>query len=154
MRNPITPLVDRIEAQSIPEPNSGCWLWMGAVGGADGSYGVIGVRTTEFDKRGRIKYVNKYAHRVSYECHKGVIPEGFIIDHICENKFCVNPEHLQTVTYSEHNDIHHERRYGDSCKRGHPYDEANTWYEKGGERHCRKCHALTANAWYHRQKDQ
>ena len=39
-----------------------------------------------------------YAHRVMYERHKGEIPAGLVIDHLCRNTVCCNPEHLQAVT--------------------------------------------------------
>lgn len=60
-----------------PEPNSGCWLWIGAVN--EFGYGVTG--------KGR-------AHRISYEQHKGVIPAGLCILHKCDVPSCVNPDHL------------------------------------------------------------
>jgi hypothetical protein len=70
---------------------SGCWNWLGDV------YG-----------HGRFWYGRFYikgyfhaAHRFSYVLHKGKIPKGLQIDHKCENKLCVNPEHLDAVTGGE-----------------------------------------------------
>ena len=73
-----------------PEPNTGCWLWMGTVtaGGAD-PYGRFW--------NGRMAY----AHRVSFELFKGPIPEGLVIDHLCRTPACVRPEHLEAVTPKE-----------------------------------------------------
>lgn len=78
-------LLERFEDKFIPEPNSGCWLWMGAI--TRGGYGHI---------RKRVNNVNKMtrAHRVSYELYKGPIPEGLQVLHTCDNPICVNPNHL------------------------------------------------------------
>lgn len=76
------------EVNFIPEPNTGCWLWLGSM--RNKSYGSIcwqGRRTL--------------AHRVSYEIYKGKIPKGKSLDHLCRNTFCVNPEHLEPVSHLE-----------------------------------------------------
>lgn len=70
----------------IPEPNSGCWLWIGSER-ESGGYGFI-------VRNGR----STAAHRVSYEMAKGPIPEGLVIDHLCRVHCCVNPDHLEAVT--------------------------------------------------------
>ena len=72
---------DRLEAYSMPEPNSGCWLWLGSVKG--GEYGQI-----------RIHCVNMFAHRVSYEEYVGPIPEETQVLHRCDTPSCINPSHL------------------------------------------------------------
>jgi len=58
----------------------------------------------------RYKKTSK-AHRISYEWHKGKIPAGLTIDHLCENKGCVNPEHLEAVTREENNRRHNAKGY-------------------------------------------
>ena len=78
-------LEERFNAKWEPEPNSGCWLWTGARGKA--GYGLIGEETFTL-----------LAHRVSYHLHRGPIPEGLQIDHLCRNRACVNPAHLDVVT--------------------------------------------------------
>lgn len=71
----------------IVNPATGCWEWQLGMG-KDG-YGKTQVqgRTTG-------------AHRVYYERHKGAIPDGWQIDHLCRNPPCVNPDHLEAVTAS------------------------------------------------------
>jgi len=72
-----------------------CWLWTGAIRahGANGSgepYGGIRVGATV-----------RLVHRVAYEIANGPIPAGFVIDHLCRNTLCFNPEHLRSVTTRE-----------------------------------------------------
>lgn len=73
----------------LPEPNSGCWFWVGGLSGR--GYGVI------YRKRGR----NVRAHRVAVEMTKGPIPDGMVLDHLCRVHCCVNPDHLEAVTQGE-----------------------------------------------------
>ena len=67
-----------------------CWVWEG--GKKSNGYGNIYLD----DKKQQ-----GVAHRVSYEIHFGKIPEGMLIDHLCHNKTCVNPEHLRLATHKE-----------------------------------------------------
>jgi hypothetical protein len=73
-----------IFAHAIPEPNTGCWLWLGAIN--EGGYG---------------RYRRGYAHRRVYEAVNGSIAAGLEIDHLCRVRCCVNPDHLEAVTPSE-----------------------------------------------------
>ncbi len=73
------------------------------------------------------------AHRVIYEWIKGSIPEGLELDHLCRDRSCVNPWHLEPVTHLENI----RRGLGGQnsrakihCPQGHPYDEENTWHKK------------------------
>lgn len=78
-------LCDRILAKSMPEPNSGCWIWLGA-SKANG-YGHMwdGSRL-------------EIAHRLSYRLFVGSIPDGHVVMHRCDMPCCVNPDHLTTGT--------------------------------------------------------
>lgn len=83
-----------------------------------------------------------YAHRFSYELHKGPIPNGMTIDHLCKNPACVNPDHLEVVTMRE-NLLRGEGPAGKHarqthCKRGHAFTPENT-YTTTGHRVCRTC---------------
>lgn len=85
---------ERLERRSTPEPNTGCWLWLGAVT-AEG-YGKVGLGPVN----GAPKFV-AYAHRVAFELENGPIPEGLTIDHRCRMPGCINAAHMEAVTLQQ-----------------------------------------------------
>ena len=110
-----------------------CWEW---TGGVSKNYGRI-----------RVNGANKQiaAHTYSYMLFKGDL-HGNIIDHLCRNTLCVNPEHLEAVSIRENT----LRGTGPSalnsvkthCPQGHVYNNQNTLVDKYGKRSCRLCNNI------------
>lgn len=121
----------RFDELYIPEPNSGCWLWIGATGpGGYGNFAVLnGIFTT--------------SHRFALQIATGEEGIGLEACHHCDVRPCVNPDHLFWGTRSENcQDVVRKGRNPYSnrthCPKGHPYDEINT-YRQGRKRYCREC---------------
>jgi hypothetical protein len=126
MREAVLP--ERIATKLAPGP-SGCWLWTAAV---------------DADGYGRVRWLgrNALAHRVVYELLRGPIPAGLTLDHLCRNRACVNPDHLQPVALATNvlrgEGVGVRNAEKTHCKHGHPFDAENT-YIKQGKRACRQC---------------
>lgn len=122
----------RFESKFAVEPNTGCWLWLGTVN-ANG-YGVINLTVGE-----------RKAHRVSYEHYVGPIPAGLQLDHLCRQRCCVNPDHLEPVTNAENvrrGECGRAGRQKTHCDHGHPFSEHGgykQWRHGHRFRYCRKC---------------
>lgn len=103
-----------------------CWLWMGARN--QKGYGLYSAPNTAA------------AHRVAYELLVGPIPEGLVLDHLCRNVRCVNPDHLEPVTIRENTARGLPPRAATHCKRGHELTPENTrWRSDRPTRECLTC---------------
>lgn len=130
LKRPSKTVAERLEMYSIPEPNSGCTLFLGVLD-KDGYPFIVFA-----GKRVR-------AHRIAYEVGVGPIPEGLTIDHLCKVRACINVAHLEPVTAvinaMRGNSVPAQRARMTACQHGHPFDEANTLVNKKGHRICRHC---------------
>lgn len=111
--------------------SAACWTWKGGIN--SNGYG-----STWMDGK------HEQAHRVAYEFMVGPLPDGLQIDHLCRNRACVNPAHMEPVT-SRENTLRGTSVPGTNarktrCVHGHPFDDENTLIAKDGRRQCRACH--------------
>lgn len=138
-------LLERWREKINPEPNSGCWLWIGTI--TEDGYG-------RFWWRGR----HRSAHRLAVMLAGREIPQHMQVDHKCRVRCCVNPDHLEVVT--QQTNIARGRvglktaaakRLITHCPQGHPYDARNTGFMRGARRHrrCLACHRAREHARYH-----
>lgn len=130
-----------------------------SIGGPDDCWPWLGVRT--YNGYGRFKLTARKspvrAHRLAYEEMVGPIPEGLVIDHLCRNRLCVNPDHLEPVTNRENllrgEGIAAINAAKTHCVKGHPFDEVNTYIEpSNGKRKCRTCRRADGRCYRARQK--
>lgn len=123
-----------------------CWEW-----------------TSYVDKNGYGRFFingkHQQAHRVSYEDKFGKIPEGLVINHLCRNRKCVNPKHLEVVTQK----VNIQKgltgfitglrmRAKTHCPQNHEYSEKNTYISPNGKRRCRTCIRIQAEQYRQHKK--
>lgn len=130
------PPMDRLLARISVRPD-GCWIANLPDNGHGYKY---------LSSRGR----KIYAHRLIYEFYFGAIPDGYAVDHLCSNRACCCPAHLEAVTQAENS-----RRAGlrkTHCANGHPRTEANIYVRKdNGGKQCSACQRQRSIAKRERQ---
>jgi HNH endonuclease len=135
------PLEDRFW-EKVEKNKTDCWEWTAAKLKGYGWFNIGGKSVS--------------AHRLSYEMLVGDIPEGLQLDHLCRNRGCVNPDHLEPVT-PRVNTLRGEalsakRSRMTHCIRGHEFTEENTWVSKKNQRRCKKCKAIWMTGFRERKR--
>lgn len=125
----------RFMAFVAKEDEPGCWVWVGTL--QKNGYGSFyaGGRTLR-------------AHRWAYEHFIGPIPDGLQTDHLCRNRACVNPDHLEPVTPK----VNARRAMRSHCVNGHEFTDQNTYFH-AGKRYCRECRRKRNRARWSHDKD-
>ncbi len=124
-----TPALERFHASYKVNPEKGCWEWQGSLYKGYAKFNDDGVAHK--------------AHRYSYEMHVGPIPDGLVLDHLCRNRRCVNPKHLEPVTDAVNilrgvspPAMNAQKTH---CQNGHLLSGPNVYNAPNGQRTCREC---------------
>jgi len=133
----------QLESKIVRKPNNGCWEWTGCK--IQNGYGRVHT-TPSYKVRKMV-----LAHRAVYELLRGAIPEGMTLDHLCRNRACVNPDHLEPVDLRTNvlrgvgpTAINARKTH---CPKGHPL----VW--NGHQRVCKTCTHESQSARYELNKN-
>ena len=136
MAERISPL-KRFEAKVVADPETGCWNWQAWT--TRGGYGKFKV-----DGHTRV------SHRWYYQQVVGPVPAELQLDHLCRNRACCNPEHLEPVTCRENllrgDTFQASNAAKVQCPKGHPLSGENLMVS-GGRRVCRTCKRAATAKW-------
>lgn len=137
-------LSERFWSKVDKDGPGGCWVWM--AGRSAQGYGRFWI---DGDTRA--------AYRVAYEVLVGPVPDGLQLDHLCRNRACVNPGHLEPVTVVTNVmrgvSFAAENARKTACLRGHEFTAENTYIDRRGRRLCRECQRARQRAWQIRKAD-
>jgi hypothetical protein len=126
------PLLLRVASNiDLPDGLTGCWVWINP---GNRGYGSV-----------RINGKHAPSHKALFEHANGPIHAGFELDHLCKNKACCNPDHLEIVTHKENNKRDPgawKNKEKTHCLRGHPLSGDNLYVTNEGYRQCKECAAL------------
>lgn len=135
--NAYTPPIERLLMRVHINATTGCWEWLGYK--ASNGYGRIAI-----NKSGRP------AHRIAYTFFREAVPVTLVCDHLCRNRGCVNPWHIEIVTIRENVLRGARATKATHCRLGHPYSPDNTRINSDGGRRCILCE----RAWYQAKRDR
>lgn len=108
----------------VQESAAGCWLWTAATTNGYGRFTI-----------GKVRYLS---HRLTYETLISAVPDDLQLDHLCRNRLCCNPAHLEPVTRQENVRRGLRGELRTHCKWGHPLAGDNL-INRSGRRICRTC---------------
>jgi hypothetical protein len=136
--------VERLRREYVRVEDSSCWTWTGSI--ARNGY-----------SKARINNRHVSGHRAFYEHYVGPIGPMLTLDHVCRNKRCVNPAHLEAVTSRENtmraeNSLARINADKTWCDSGHPLEGENLYVTPDGRRQCRTCRREASARSYQRRR--